>query len=337
MMAQLLRILLCLPAAVVFTAAERITQKQDLQAADESGGVKSAARTKRFAFVTMAFDPPGEPFGQLWGAVAMAHAIKEHSAYPLVVLTNTTHFPDGQAAEEVLGRLGAVVRPARDVDVNLSAHHDWHHFPCSRRVPPTCRYHFLKLQIWSLTEYDKLIWLDSDSLVTSSMDFLFDYPGTWSQPDNWLCTASKDVCSGLLVLEPSRSTYECMVQYASQHETPGGDQRVIQGFFKNALKEPIQLLDLTVASFGQCLDKMHTTPAFVHKSDQENKCFQAHALASDCKSDLGVAWRRHFCQAVKQAQLSEVESCREDFRKPADGRGNGVSQGWKHNMSSASL
>lgn len=294
----------------------------------------------RFAFVTLAFDPPGAAFGQLWSVLPMAHAISELSAYPLVVLTNTTHFPDGQETSEVLGRLGAQAVSPQHVPIPESVLHEYRYMPCQERTPPVCEYQFLKLQIWRLTQFDKLIWLDTDSLVARNLDFMFWRPGTWAQQDNWDCGSTlrfvvrnshflthlvdslerllpplwspgevqaHNACSGLLVLEPSLDTYEGMVKFMSEKKSiPGGDQEVVQNYFAEVMQEPVRLVSPSVASFGQCVGTSipgGAVPAFVHKSEWENNCFQMGAKASQCSSKLALTWRRHFCEALRKTGL----------------------------------
>ena len=53
---------------------------------------------------------------------------------------------------------------------------------------------------------DRLVWLDSDGLLTRSMDYLFELPGTWSQGEDGDCTGEpKTVNSGLLLFQPSKA------------------------------------------------------------------------------------------------------------------------------------
>jgi len=100
----------------------------------------------------------------------------------------------------------------------------------------------MKLQIWNMTQYDRLVWMDSDAILSRNVDYLFDQkPGeTLAQQDNWDCGSvvsgiarfsypltkavdwlqrklwdsssisqeqSKGVCSGMLVLQPSTETF----------------------------------------------------------------------------------------------------------------------------------
>lgn len=298
-----------------------------------------AAAPGKYAFVMMAFDPPGAPPRSLWGVLPMAHAVRQLSQYPLVVLTNTTHFPDGTEVASSLARLGVQVLPVLPVPVPEPLLREHRFMPCQEVDPPVCQYQFLKLQIWRLTQFDKLIWMDSDAILARGVDSLFGLPGTWAQQDNWDCGSavsaatrfspsltrlvdwvqrelpsepqqqqSSGVCSGFLLLEPSETRYEALVRYmGAMDSAPGGDQQVIADYFE-ALHEPVKLLNVSTASFGQCVGKAipgGVTPAFVHKSEWVNSCFRLGAEASECRQlPLGHYWHDHFCRAALLAQLS---------------------------------
>lgn len=73
-------------------------------------------------------------------------------------------------------------------------------------------YSFERLGILKLTQFDKVVYLDSDLLFISNSDDLFDKPhfssvvsGKCSHP-SW-----EDLCSGLIVIEPSVSFYNDII------------------------------------------------------------------------------------------------------------------------------
>lgn len=327
----------------VLNAERRALASQ--QPRGSSGGSKG-----KYAFVMLAFDPPGAKGDTLWNVLPMAHAIRELSDYPLLLLTNTTHFPGGEDVNASFSRLGVHVLPVRDVPVPDSILHEYRTMPCQEKNPPVCAFQFLKLQIWRLTQFDKLIWMDSDSILYRSVDDLFEKSGTWAQQDNWHCGSfvsdslsyfanrlsavagfaatrtvdwierhlpgeakekqSDDVCSGFLVLEPSEATYRNMVNYmGSQDSVPGGDQQVIADYFANVRKTPVSLLNVSTASFGQCMGRAipgNVLPAFAHKSEWSNSCFQLGASQETCQQvPLGQYWHNRFCKAAQVAQITQ--------------------------------
>merc|ERR1712083_657538 len=100
------------------------------------------------------------------------------SDYPLVVLTNSTHLPDGVPLGQALERLNAQVLPLQD---------RWPSLATSKELKPLHRFAYLKLQIWLLTQYEKLIWLDTDAILVRSIDWLFERQPIWGQRDDPLC------------------------------------------------------------------------------------------------------------------------------------------------------
>jgi len=266
-----------------------------------------------------------------WGALAMAKALYEFSRYPLLLLSNTTHFPDGQPLAEVFGKFGARILPVYPVD--LLAHAAWTvaHWDIA----------FWKLQIWRLTQFEKLIWLDSDAILYRSVDWLFDRPGMWAQRDAWFCELdAKPVCSGIMLLSPSQEDFLGLLRYFAKisAKITHGDQELIELYFKNEKKAPVQLLSPLEASFGQCTGSalspyirrdgkdvpgIWTVPAFVHKSGgwgntvsngYNNVCFihdlkrQRYYIGdkviNTCHyNPLAAYWRRLFCSAAKEGGL----------------------------------
>ncbi len=102
---------------------------------------------------------------------------------------------------------------------------------------------FDKLQIWGLTQFEKIVFLDSDVLVMNNIDHLFDcepfsgvcagksYPGH----DNWT-----GINSGVMVIEPDihvkRKLIELIPIVSHAYEQKNrlmGDQDVLQWFLKD--------------------------------------------------------------------------------------------------------
>lgn len=94
---------------------------------------------------------------------------------------------------------------------------------------------YTKLRIWELTEYDKVVFLDSDMMVCGNVDDLFDRPD-WSAVNaggelpalnHW-----RELNSGLLVIRPSKDVYRDMIdKMAALPSRDGGDQGFLQSYF----------------------------------------------------------------------------------------------------------
>jgi len=271
-----------------------------------------------YAWVQMAYDPPGERPAQIYRVLPMARALHRLSRFSLVVLTNTTNFPDGTEVEPALKKLNAVVMPVHSVPI-----------PAIGKMRESWRIAFWKLQIWRLTQFEKVVWLDNDAIIFRSMDWLFLRRPPWGQQDNWVCSKSNDksfqqwLCSGLMLIEPSEDTYRDILKYAATGDRQwwtNGDQKLIRNYFQFVKSTPVRLLSTSDASFGRCLGQtpglpypspgQWDTPAFVHKSSDGNECFDFD-MAKQLKSingievnicqyhPLGPYWRDLFCDAIR--------------------------------------
>jgi len=300
----------------------------------ELGALASGPEERR-AYVMMAWDTPGSPISDcLWGALAMARALQRFSKYPLVLLTNTTVLPDGLDLKQTLDKLNVRLLPVHKISIPGKPGWSFDRWEVA----------FWKLQVWTLTEYDKLIWMDSDAIAYRNLDWIFDKPGMWSQRDDWFCKGSAPgICSGIMSLEPSIDTYNGLIQYAGRviATLNRGDQQLISQYFAQVVQKPVQLLDDADAAFGQCLGgatglgfehvptgSWWDTRAFIHKSggfgntndnDYNNVCFSSNMtrqryviggnIINACHfHPLAAYWRGLFCEAasIVGARMSEV-------------------------------
>jgi len=286
----------------------------------------SKARGK-YAFVQMAYDVPWKLPVHVWRVLPMARLLQSLSKFPLVLLTNTSHFPDGTMVHDAFRKLDVILIPCHRVPLSEK----W-----ANKLPKRWLIPYWKLQIWRLTEFEKLIWLDTDTILFRNIDWLFEYDGVWGQRDNWVCNARADqqnwLCSGLLLIKPDEEIYQGMVRYAQRGANQwytNGDQKLIRNYFEYVRGTPVKLLSTADASFGKCVG--HTPgipyhsfgpwnmPTFIHKSSVYNECFD-HNPAIQLKKingstvnichyhPLGPYWRNLFCEATNiagvQTQMS---------------------------------
>ena len=90
---------------------------------------------------------------------------------------------------------------------------------------------FTKLSCWRLTQYQKAVFLDADTLVVSSIDDLFEREEFSASPDlGWPDCFN----SGVFVFRPSNETYTKLVEFAlSTGSFDGGDQGLLNSFFSD--------------------------------------------------------------------------------------------------------
>lgn len=100
---------------------------------------------------------------------------------------------------------------------------------------------FCKLELWKLEQWDKIVFLDADSVVVKPIDTLFDFPEFSGAPNVYETLADfHRLNSGVFVARPSRSTYDGLLQ---QLDRPGvfwrrTDQTFLESAFPDWHKLP---------------------------------------------------------------------------------------------------
>eukprot|EP00301_Raphidiophrys_heterophryoidea_P003872 c11729_g1_i1.p1 GENE.c11729_g1_i1~~c11729_g1_i1.p1 ORF type:complete len:588 (-),score=117.07 c11729_g1_i1:153-1916(-) len=93
----------------------------------------------------------------------------------------------------------------------------WRELDTSRTIASgTWKQAFSKLQMWTLVQYEKIIFLDADKLVFRNMDHLFEIDSDFATPGDWNCRnagASLFPAGGFWVLRPSLKTYGVISDY----------------------------------------------------------------------------------------------------------------------------
>lgn len=100
---------------------------------------------------------------------------------------------------------------------------------------------FYKLHILELTEFDKLVYLDSDMYVRKNIDELFEMENmsaTIDRPFGPIINDNidKKLTSGIMVIEPKKGILKDLIgvmQKISQTKKSLGDQDVLQGYDPN--------------------------------------------------------------------------------------------------------
>ena len=101
------------------------------------------------------------------------------------------------------------------------------------------KYTFDKLNIFKLTEYKKIVYLDSDFLILENIDNLFDIDKFTMVYDN-----NKDkYCSALMVIKPNIDDYNGLIKKSEEmiKESNGiiGDQNIINEYFDGINELPV--------------------------------------------------------------------------------------------------
>jgi len=106
---------------------------------------------------------------------------------------------------------------------------------------------FTKIRLWELTDYNKIVFLDSDCLILHSIDFFFSYPEL-SATQRW----SRNVIlwdgwnGHLFVLTPSKATFDNMVKLMNTefYPTVYVEQSFLNWYFGSNGYTPMYAADL---------------------------------------------------------------------------------------------
>ncbi len=95
---------------------------------------------------------------------------------------------------------------------------------------------FLKLHLWNLEQYDKIVFLDADTLVLQNIDNLFDFPEFSGAPN--LYESLDDMHrlnSGVFVAKPNAQTFDHMLKALDKPDIfwRRTDQTFLQHYFPN--------------------------------------------------------------------------------------------------------
>ncbi|MGP6085494.1 glycosyltransferase [Antarctobacter jejuensis] len=183
------------------------------------------------------------------GAKALLHSLNLTGTTADRVVLHTRGTP--AKALEPLSALGATLvetdlLPTSDAFNAAHAREALHgRAPFTKGVKPafhTPLDNFCKLRLWQL-DYDRVVFLDADTLVLRNIDRLFDYPEFCAAPNVYENLEDfHRMNSGVFTARPSARTYQAMLQ---RLDRPGAfwrrtDQTFLQEFFPDWNGLPIR-------------------------------------------------------------------------------------------------
>lgn len=131
-------------------------------------------------------------------------------------------------------------------------------------------YTFDKLYMWGLTQFEKIVFLDSDMIVTANIDHLFECkPFSAALAGIYFptCENIKILNSGLLVVEPDNEIKDKMIALSKTlipdmraKGLPLGDQDIINAYFPDWFEHKDLILDdgyNLYAHYLQCYIRHH--------------------------------------------------------------------------------
>ena len=117
-------------------------------------------------------------------------------------------------------------------EIDITANYDNEEFNYWKKT-------FFKFRIFEMTEYDKIVYLDSDMLIRKNIDHLFELDGFSAVSDVEFCYNNPNafgINSGMMVFKPEEQIIdkltEICVEYEKKYEKPFGDQEIINEYLK---------------------------------------------------------------------------------------------------------
>ena len=77
------------------------------------------------------------------------------------------------------------------------------------------QYGWTKLHIWKYTQFDRLLYIDADSVVCQNLDYLFDKPELSLIPEHG--TNNSRFLSAFLMITPNKEEYRKLLNFAEDH------------------------------------------------------------------------------------------------------------------------
>ncbi len=172
-------------------------------------------------------------------AHALSRSLKMVGArWPLTVLT-MEHFPGCDELEALGCRIVSVAQMPHSEAFRARHTREAQHAaaPFTKGRKPefaTPLHNFLKLRLWELDMFERVVFLDADTLVVQNIDRLFGYPEFSGAPNLYESLADfHRLNSGVFVAQPSRQTFNAMLERLEQPEAfwRRTDQTFLETYF----------------------------------------------------------------------------------------------------------
>lgn len=135
---------------------------------------------------------------------------------------------------------------------------------------------YYRFEAWSQIDLEKVVWLDSNAIVTRSLDWLFEREGMWGGRHDWSCKLGNfDLNSGILSLAPNIDDGIALGVLAQKRPDLDVHQVIWKHF--NDQQQPIQFLSDLDTGYGRCLDAARNSPYISSGGQRTNGIFNMPA------------------------------------------------------------
>ena len=162
----------------------------------------------------------------MWGAIMLNTCLKKvHAQYPLHVV----------CSDSISERTIATLHQCGLTTIQLTEHLN-QATDMSDREDSYWRNTFDKLYVWDMTQYEKVVFLDSDMQIVRNIDDLFEQPHMSAViADQFDEPGLEKLNSGLIVIEPNHDEFVGLSTLAKDfyYREHVGDQDVIRAYYSD--------------------------------------------------------------------------------------------------------
>ncbi|KAJ3673690.1 hypothetical protein LUZ60_005682 [Juncus effusus] len=186
---------------------KREGDKVEIDATNIATGQNNINRREAYATVLHSSD------SYVCGAITLAHSIRKTGSTRDLILLHDDSI--GFKKLEALMKAGWSLRKITRIR-NPNPRHDG-----------LFQYNYSKLRVFQLTDYDKIILIDTDTIVIRNLDVIFQFPAISARSNHDFIFNS-----GIMVLEPSNCTFNTMMKHIESVKSyNGGDQGFLNEIF----------------------------------------------------------------------------------------------------------
>ena len=189
------------------------------------------------AFLTLVTNPD-----YVTGALALARSLERvGTGFPLIVLATASAGPGLEQLEAEGCRIVEVSRLPLSTDFDMRHNRQAQHAAAPFGKGQKPGFHdpldnFAKLRLWQLERYERIVFLDADTIVIKPIDKLMGYPEFSAAPNLYESLADfHRLNSGVFVARPDQRTFDAMLARLDDGETfwRRTDQTFLETFFRD--------------------------------------------------------------------------------------------------------
>lgn len=191
-----------------------------------------------YSYITLLSDD-----SYIYGIILLHETLKSTNAkYPLTVLVTSNVSKPILCLLDQLNLKYKIISPIYNVKI----------LEFNQKINPalakTWSYCLSKFEIFNMTEYDKVLFLDADIMILKNLDHIFQYPHMTSALDGEYFNIWPDnphFNSGILLIEPNKDEYQKLLTFATSEAIDNwhrdecfADQEILNMYYSDWINKP---------------------------------------------------------------------------------------------------